>query len=91
MGKVGQEKIHETNDVGAGFEQAVLQRYGSAARDGEPGLCVPVDYDRALLKVIPDEIIEKDFGCGDPSKHVREGEMVLDLGSGSGKSCYIMS
>jgi len=91
MGEVGQEKIHETNGVGAGFEQAVLQRYGSAACDGEPGLCVPVDYDRALLKVIPDEIIEKDFGCGDPSKHVREGEMVLDLGSGSGKSCYIMS
>src|SRR6266571_737412 len=91
MGDVGQEKIHETNGVGAGFEQAVLQRYGSAVSDGEPGLCVPVDYDRALLKVIPDEIIEKDFGCGDPSKHVREGEMVLDLGSGSGKSCYIMS
>src|SRR5439155_254820 len=91
MGEVGQEKIHQTNGVGAGFEQAVLQRYGSAASDGEPGLCVPVDYDRALLKVIPDEIIEKDFGCGDPSKHVREGEMVLDLGSGSGKSCYIMS
>jgi arsenite methyltransferase len=91
MGEVGQEKIHETNGVGAGFDQAVLQRYGRAACDGEPGLCVPVDYDRGLLKVIPDEIIEKDFGCGDPSKHVREGEMVLDLGSGSGKSCYIMS
>jgi SAM-dependent methyltransferase len=41
--------------------------------------------------VIPDEIVEKDYGCGDPSKYVLEGETVLDLGSGSGKSCYLIS
>ncbi|MGH7825763.1 MAG: methyltransferase domain-containing protein [Candidatus Binatia bacterium] len=72
-------------------ETAVLQRYGKAARDGEAGLCVPISYDPSLLKVIPDEIIEKDYGCGDPSRYIREGETVLDLGSGSGKACYIMS
>jgi SAM-dependent methyltransferase len=74
-----------------GYEEAVLQRYGNAARSGEPGLCVPVSYDPALLTVIPDEIVEKDYGCGDPSKYVLEGETVLDLGSGSGKSCYLIS
>ena len=35
--------------------------------------------------------LEKDYGCGDPSRYIREGETVLDLGSGSGKACYIIS
>ena len=72
-------------------EGAVLKRYEKAAREVEVGLCVPVSYDRALLDVIPDEIIRKDYGCGDPSRYVREGETVLDIGSGSGKACYIIS
>ena len=72
-------------------EAAVLQRYGNAAQEVEACLCLPVSYDQALLKVIPDEIIEKDYGCGDPSRYVREGETVLDLGSGSGKGCYIIA
>ncbi len=72
-------------------EEAVLKRYGLAAREVEVGLCVPVSYDRSLLAVIPEEIIRKDYGCGDPSRYVREGETVLDLGSGSGKACYIIS
>ena len=76
---------------GASYETAVLERYGKAARNGEAGLCVPVSYDQALLEIIPAEILEKDFGCGDPSRHVGEGETVLDLGSGSGKTCYIIS
>jgi len=73
------------------IEGAVLKRYEKAAREVEVGLCVPVSYDRALLDVIPDEIIKKDYGCGDPSRYVREGETVLDIGSGGGKACYIIS
>jgi ubiquinone/menaquinone biosynthesis C-methylase UbiE len=72
-------------------EAAVLERYGNAAQEVESCLCLPVSYDPALLKVIPEEILEKDYGCGDPSRYVREGETVLDLGSGSGKACYIVS
>jgi arsenite methyltransferase len=72
-------------------EAAVLQRYGNAAEEVDACLCLPVSYDRALLRVIPHEIIEKDYGCGDPSGYVRAGEAVLDLGSGSGKACYIIS
>jgi ubiquinone/menaquinone biosynthesis C-methylase UbiE len=75
----------------ANLEAAVLERYGNAAQEVEDCLCLPVSYDRALLKVLPDEILEKDYGCGDPSRHVRAGETVLDLGSGSGKACYIIS
>ena len=73
------------------FEAAVLRRYGDAAQEVEQCLCLPVSYDNALLQVIPQEIIEKDYGCGDPSRYIRPGETVLDLGSGSGKACYIIA
>ena len=36
-------------------------------------------------------MIEKDYGCGDPSKWLQPGETVLDLGSGTGKICFIAS
>ncbi|MGH7208818.1 MAG: methyltransferase domain-containing protein [Nitrospiraceae bacterium] len=76
---------------GIRVEEAVLQRYERAARQVEAGLCVPVSYDQSLLEALPEEIIERDYGCGDPSRYVRTGETVLDLGSGSGKGCYIIA
>ena len=72
-------------------ENAVRQRYSAAAEAHEPALCCPIDYDRHYLEVIPQEVIDRDYGCGDPSKYVREGEIVLDLGSGGGKICFIAS
>lgn len=70
-------------------EHAVRERYSDAAGERQPELCCPVDYDRQYLEVIPQEVIDRDYGCGDPSKYVREGETVLDLGSGGGKICFI--
>lgn len=70
-------------------ESAVRERYGAAAQEREAALCCPVEYDAQFLKIIPAEIIERDYGCGDPSKFVKLGETVLDLGSGGGKICYI--
>ncbi|WP_442507646.1 methyltransferase domain-containing protein [Novipirellula sp. SH528] len=72
-------------------ENAVASRYSAAAQAVEPALCCPVDYDASFLKIIPNEVIERDYGCGDPSKYVRKGETVLDLGSGGGKICFIAS
>jgi SAM-dependent methyltransferase len=72
-------------------ESATRERYSAAALSREDALCCPVDYDRALLAAIPDEVIERDYGCGDPSRYVRSGETVLDLGSGGGKICFIAS
>ncbi len=70
-------------------ETIVRERYSEGAKAVQPTLCCPVDYDQALLKILPQEIIEKDYGCGDPSRYVREGDVVLDLGSGGGKICYM--
>ncbi|MCG8583779.1 MAG: methyltransferase domain-containing protein, partial [Pirellulales bacterium] len=77
--------------VATNVEQAVRDRYSAASRDAESALCCPVDYNTDYLKVLPQEIIERDYGCGDPSQHVAAGETVLDLGSGGGKICYIAS
>jgi len=70
-------------------DQAVAERYAGAAQQREAALCCPVQYDKSLLEVIPDEVIERDYGCGDPTPFVRPGDTVLDLGSGGGKLCFI--
>ena len=72
-------------------ESAVKDRYAAAAETQEQALCCPVDYNPEYLKVIPAEVIEKDYGCGDPSQWVEPGDTVLDLGSGTGKICFIAS
>lgn len=70
-------------------EHSVLDRYSEGAEAVQPDLCCPVDYDSSLLKLLPQEIIDKDYGCGDPSRYVKKGDVVLDLGAGSGKICYM--
>jgi len=72
-------------------EQAVRQRYEAGAKQAEAALCCPTSYDDRFLEKLPQEIIEKDYGCGDPTRYVAAGETVVDLGSGAGKNCYIIA
>jgi arsenite methyltransferase len=72
-------------------ETAVKQRYAAGAQAPEAALCCPVQYNPQYLTAIPREVVEKDYGCGDPSQYLRPGETVLDLGSGTGKICFIAS
>jgi len=77
--------------MSADLESAVRDRYSFAAKARENELCCPVSYNPKYLEAIPDEVLERDYGCGDPSAHLRPGETVLDLGSGGGKICFIAS
>ncbi len=73
------------------IQKSIQERYAEGAQAREDALCCPVDYDPQYLKLIPQEVLDRDYGCGDPSVYVKEGERVLDLGSGGGKICFIAS
>lgn len=79
------------SDPAFNTDQVVRERYSAASQSREASLCCPVVYDQRYLEVIPRELIERDYGCGDPSPYVSEGDTVVDLGSGAGKLCYIIS
>jgi arsenite methyltransferase len=81
----------ETSGLEVGLENAVRLRYTEGAKDPQADLCCPTSYDPKYLSAIPDEVLRRDYGCGDPSRHLKSGETVLDLGSGSGKICFIAS
>src|SRR5881409_4222786 len=70
-------------------ESIVRQRYATGAKERADKLCCPAEYDNELLTAIPQEVIQRDYGCGDPSRYLSEGEVVVDLGSGTGKICFI--
>ena len=81
----------EDSTPDAGMEDAVLQRYGKAAAARQEALCCPTRHDAGYLKALPPEILERDYGCGNPTVFARDGDTVLDLGSGTGKLAYILS
>jgi ubiquinone/menaquinone biosynthesis C-methylase UbiE len=70
-------------------ETIVRERYAAGAKERADKLCCPVDYESEYLKVIPQEVVERDYGCGDPTRYLRKDEIVVDLGSGTGKICFI--
>ena len=71
-------------------EAATRKRYAEAAATVQPELCCASGgYDSRYLEAIPKSVLDVDYGCGDPSKWLGPGETVLDLGSGSGKICFI--
>lgn len=48
----------------ARIDSAVKEAYAEGAERRVEALCCPVDYDPQYLEVIPDEVIERDYGCG---------------------------
>jgi ubiquinone/menaquinone biosynthesis C-methylase UbiE len=50
-------------------------------------------YSSEELKSIPSDAVENSFGCGNPLAFagVKEGQTVLDIGSGAGIDCFIAS
>jgi len=73
----------------------VRERYAAAAvavaSDDTAGCCGPTGcgpslYDRSHTEGLPDRAVAASLGCGNPTAvaDLREGEIVLDLGSGGG-------
>lgn len=62
-----------------------LQTSACCVADAMPG------YLRALLKDVHEEVQDKFYGCGSPLPAELTGRTVLDLGSGSGRDCYLLS
>ncbi|RIA89135.1 arsenite methyltransferase [Glomus cerebriforme] len=46
---------------------------------------------RTIIKDIHPEVLSKFYGCGSPVPSALKGKTVLDLGSGSGRDCFILS
>lgn len=65
--------------------------YGEAAEAPQAELCCPTSYDTALTDHIPRGVLDRFYGCGSPmaTAGIREGEVVLDLGSGAGIDVFI--
>lgn len=80
------DNFNDVDATNADVRDDVQERYGAGANAVEAALCCPIDYDPQYLKIIPQDVLDRDYGCGDPSRYVREGDIVLDLGSGGGKS-----
>ena len=69
----------------------IQEFYGRAAEEPKADLCCPVKYDDEDVRHIPKEVLDRFYGCGSPiaMAGVKEGESVLDLGSGGGIDCFI--
>lgn len=71
--------------------EVVREFYTDAAETPKEALCCPTAYAKEDIAHIPEEVLKRAYGCGSPvaSASLEEGEVVLDLGSGSGIDCFI--
>ena len=70
---------------------SVREFYGSAARKAKTEIVNPFGPDGLVTGFIPEEATQKSYGCGSPVQDAapRDGETVVDLGSGSGVECFL--
>lgn len=81
---------------GAGTYESVEDYYGrvlASSKDLKTSACTasgkPPPATVSLLRRVPLEVREKFYGCGAPLPPGIDGLRVLDLGSGSGRDCYV--
>ncbi len=77
--------------AGEDSHSAVKAFYADAAVSTREDILNPVCYPEAVLRHIPDQLRFRGYGCGSPvmDADIREGEKVVDLGSGRGVECFI--
>jgi arsenite methyltransferase len=49
------------------------------------------DYIKSALSKVHDEVMARYYGCGLVNPEALKGARILDLGSGSGRDCYVLS
>lgn len=69
----------------------VQEFYGAAAEKPQAELCCPTKYDDSEVGHIPQEVLDRFYGCGSPvtASNPQPGEVYVDLGSGAGIDCFI--
>lgn len=67
--------------------------YHDAALEDKEDILNPACYDASYLSHIPSHLRFRGYGCGSPilEAKLKEGEAMLDLGSGRGIECFIAS
>ncbi|RKP22530.1 S-adenosyl-L-methionine-dependent methyltransferase, partial [Syncephalis pseudoplumigaleata] len=80
----------------APIHDVVKDYYGkvlSSSKDLKTSACTACDAPPAVVretfKLIPAPVLDKFYGCGSPIPMGIDGLTVLDLGSGSGRDCYV--
>jgi arsenite methyltransferase len=79
-------------------KKQVQEYYGQTLQKSEDlqtnACCTGVTYPQHIKEVFPkihDEVMSKYYGCGLTIPEQLENAHVLDLGSGSGRDCYLLS
>lgn len=85
----------ETQSLGL---ESVKEYYGKilkTSQDLQTSACCTTEsmpeHIKPILREIHPEVTEKFYGCGSPLPLALEGANILDLGSGSGRDCYLLS
>ncbi len=71
--------------------KTVKKKFSKAAHNAVADYYCPTGYDPKDLEHIPNEVLEVSYGCGNPAAlaGIKEGETIVDLGSGGGIDCFI--
>jgi len=85
-----------SEEVESAVQDIVKKYYGEtlqATTDLKTSACCVANSPHPLIKAalsnVPDEILMKFYGCGNPVPLGILGLTVLDLGSGTGRDCYV--
>jgi MoaA/NifB/PqqE/SkfB family radical SAM enzyme/SAM-dependent methyltransferase len=78
--------------MGEGGTRALVREfYRERAEEVDESILNPVQYEASQVDFIPEEGRVRMYGCGSPvaDAGLKEGEALVDLGSGSGVECFL--